>query len=88
MIPNFKNPSSRMRAPTGIAWNAIAAGNYGMGKVINFEEQVVKRQGKDAKQAITMRFMRRWYFRNRRAMQERDEKCKHQEMPQDEQTDE
>ena len=57
-----------------------------MGKVINFEEQVVKRQGKDAKQAITMRFMRRWYFRNRRAMQERDEKLKQQEMLQDDQT--
>ena len=57
-----------------------------MGKVINFEENVVKHRGKDAKQAITMRFMRRWYFRNRRAMQERDEKLKQQEMLQDDQT--
>ena len=88
MSPNFRNLPSRIRAPTGIAWNAIAAGNYGMGKVINFEEQVVKRQGKDAKQAITMRFMRRWYFRNRRLMQERDEKLKQQEMLQDDRTDE
>ena len=57
-----------------------------MGKVINFEENVVKHRGKDAKQAITMRFMRRWYFRNRRAMQERDEERKSQEARQDDQT--
>jgi hypothetical protein len=58
-----------------------------MGKVIKFADQIVKHRGKDAKQAMTMRFMRRWYFRNRRAMQERDEKCKRQEALQDEQTD-
>jgi len=77
-----------MRALTGTAWNAIASGNHGMGKVIKFADQIVKHRGKDAKQAITMRLMSRWYFRNRRAMQEAAEKRKRQEALQDEQADE
>ena len=41
-----------------------------MSKVIQFVDQIVKHRGKEAKHAMAMRHMNRWYFRNRRLMQE------------------
>ncbi len=58
-----------------------------MGKVIKFVDHIVKHRGEDAKQAIRMRLMNRWYFRNRRKMQEAAEKRKRREALQDEQID-
>ncbi len=58
-----------------------------MGKVIKFVDQVAKHRGKEAKRLMGVRLMTRWYFRNRRLMEERDEKRKRQEALQDEQTD-
>ena len=47
-----------------------------MGEVIKFVDQIVKHRGKEAKHAMAMRKMNRWYFRNRRLMQEAAEKRK------------
>ncbi len=47
-----------------------------MGKVISFVDQIVKHRGQDAKHSMAMRKMNRWYFRNRRLMQEAAEKKK------------
>lgn len=58
-----------------------------MGKIIKFVDQVAKYRGKEAKRLMGVRLMTRWYLRNRRLMQERDEKRKRQEALQDEQTD-
>ncbi len=54
-----------------------------MSKVIQFVDQVVKYRGKEARQAMAMRHVNRWYFRNRRLMQEAAEKRKRQEESQE-----
>ncbi len=41
-----------------------------MGEVIKFVDQIVKHRGQNAKHSIAMRHMNRWYFRNRRLLQE------------------
>jgi hypothetical protein len=58
-----------------------------MGKVINFADQVVRHRGHDAKHSIAMRKMNKWYFRNRRGMQERDEKRNRQDELSEEHSD-
>ena len=55
-----------------------------MGEVIQFVDQIVKHRGEDAKYSMGMRLMNRWYFNNRRLMQEADERRKSQEESQDE----
>ena len=47
-----------------------------MGKVINFVDQIAKYRGEDAKQSMMFGKVNRWYFRNRRLMQEAAEKRK------------
>jgi hypothetical protein len=58
-----------------------------VGKVIKFVDQIAKYRDEEAKQSMAMRHMNRWYFRNRRLMQERDEKRKSQEVLESERTD-
>lgn len=57
-----------------------------MGNVINFKDHYIKSLDCTVKDLHRIQGMRRWYFRNLRGMQERDEKLRHQEAQQDEQT--
>jgi hypothetical protein len=55
-----------------------------MGKVINFKDHYIKSRDCTVEDFHRIQGMRRWYFRNRRGMQERDEKLKRQdELPEE-----
>ena len=51
-----------------------------MGEIIIFRDHFIKSQDCTVAELHRIQGMRRWYFRNRRLMQERDEKLKNPDL--------